>query len=475
MKFAAALLSAAVSVNAMELDTNVDIPATSRLGSRLLSKARMLEGNNDQSYTSWVAGYSIKFDRCVSSQNYYGGYFASNEGQYNGDGQYNYNYDANAQWQNGEQQMNNNNNYDANAQYQGQANGQNANGQYNNGQGQQAAYYQQAQPDGNRALENNNQGYYYDQGQNREGYNGMYQQRLVHFKLCPSNSCRSCKNGADYVVDLNEFIDAMMEAKLTAQEYNCERVKENCWCEQANNKDYCLASCFTNANMDYCNEMQGNNNNGQAQNANFDMSEALKCTELDVDEDFMSNYYFKNRKANQGHYNEEGKYYVGPYCSSNGKKILLGLFEEETCSYPAPSGTFEALNYGQKLPYSQKSLIDNSCISCMEPKEQDNKNYWDAQDDDEVTDVCERMYEMSGKCEENLQGLPYGVYPDNMGCDFVKSIKSASMVPTAIPAKVFAGLFAATTVLLGALTVNLYKKSQRNNVNLVADSAHPLE
>ena len=85
MKFTAALLSAAASVNAMELDTNVDIPATSRLGSRILSKARMLEGNNDQSYTSWVAGYSIKFDRCVSSQNYYGGYFAGNDGQYNYD------------------------------------------------------------------------------------------------------------------------------------------------------------------------------------------------------------------------------------------------------------------------------------------------------------------------------------------------------------------------------------------------------
>lgn len=54
----------------------------------------MLEGNNDQSYTSWVAGYSIKFDRCVSSQNYYGGYFAGNEGQNNGNGQYNYNYDV---------------------------------------------------------------------------------------------------------------------------------------------------------------------------------------------------------------------------------------------------------------------------------------------------------------------------------------------------------------------------------------------
>ena len=371
--------------------------------------------------------------------------------------------------------MNADNMYDANAQYQynGQANGQQANGQYYNQQ-ENAAYYQQAQPDnGNRALQNNN-GYYYNQAQNREGYNGMYQQRLVHFKLCPSDSCRSCKNGADYVVDLSEFINAMMEAKLTAQEYNCERVRENCWCENANSKNYCLATCYTNANMDYCNEMAGNNNNGQKNNINFEMQDALKCTELDVDEDLMKNYYFQNRVSNQGHYNQEGKYFVGPYCSSDGKKIHLGLFEEETCSYPAASGTYEALNYGQSLPYAKKSLIDNTCYSCKEPKEQDYQNYWDQQDEDEVTEICERMYEMSGKCEENIQGLPYGVYPNNMGCDFLNNIKSQSVLSRAVPAKVFASLFAVTTVALAALTVHLHKKSRMNSVNLVADNTAAL-
>ena len=85
MKFAASLLLAA-STSAMELDTTQDIPATSALGSRILSKSRMLEGNAD--YTSWVAGYSIKFDRCISSANYYGGYFANNQNQNQADGEY---------------------------------------------------------------------------------------------------------------------------------------------------------------------------------------------------------------------------------------------------------------------------------------------------------------------------------------------------------------------------------------------------
>jgi len=485
MKFIASLFFAA-SATAMELDTERDIPATSALGSRILSKSRMLEGNN-QDYTSWVAGYSIKFDRCISSANYYGGYFANNQGGGNGDNADGYNdqqfqYDANAQWQNGEANVQANQQYDANAQYQqgangqwqGQANGQDANGQYYNNGEQNAAYYQMAQDGENRKLEQNNQGYYYaNQGENREQYQGMYQQRLVHFKLCPSDSCRSCTNGADYVVELNEFIDAMMEAKLTAQEYNCERVRENCWCENANNADYCLATCYTNAKMDYCNEMNGNNNYGQA-NGQFELSDALNCAQLDVDEDIMSNYYFQNRKSNQGHYNKEGKYYVGPYCSSNGKKIFLGLFEEETCSYPAPQGTFEALNYGSAMPYSKQSLIDSGCVSCKEPSEQNENNYWDNQDEDQVTDVCERVYEMSGKCEQNLQGLPYGTYPNNLGCDFVQNIRSASIIPQSVPAKTFAGIFAATTVLLAGMTVHLYQKSKRTNVALAGD-IHPME
>ena len=57
----------------------------------------------------------------------------------------------------------------------------------------------------------------------------MYQQRLVHFKLCPTGNCDSCSNGADYVIDMNAFVEAYIESKLDAQEYNCEMVRENCY------------------------------------------------------------------------------------------------------------------------------------------------------------------------------------------------------------------------------------------------------
>ena len=169
MKLAISLLSAIGAVSAsksVEIPTN-DIAASSPLGGRILSAARQLNNNNNNNNNnnfSWISGYSIKFEKCATSDEYYGGYFG-----------------------------NNNNN------------------------------------------KNNN---------NRQNFNGLYQQRLVHFKLCPTGSCSSsssssCANGADYVIDMNEFVDAYIDSKLTAQEYNCEQVRENCNCENANDDDAC--------------------------------------------------------------------------------------------------------------------------------------------------------------------------------------------------------------------------------------------
>ena len=39
---------------------------------------------------------------------------------------------------------------------------------------------------------------------------------------------------------MNEYVNAYMESKLEAQEYNCERVRENCYCEDANDDQVSL-------------------------------------------------------------------------------------------------------------------------------------------------------------------------------------------------------------------------------------------
>jgi hypothetical protein len=74
MKFIASLLISSIAASsAMELATP-DVSAASKMGSRLLSKARKLEGNNKGDIT-WISGYSLKFQKCATSKDYYGGYF----------------------------------------------------------------------------------------------------------------------------------------------------------------------------------------------------------------------------------------------------------------------------------------------------------------------------------------------------------------------------------------------------------------
>ena len=143
---------------------------------------------------------------------------------------------------------------------------------------------------------------------------------------------------------------------------------------------------------------------------------------------------------------------------------------EETCSVEAPSGIYEAINYGDKLPYSKQSLVPSGCISCKEPVDVDYDNYdnyWN-QDADEVTESCETLYEIAGKCEEGLDGY----YPnrDVTGCNFISTLKSTSIVNmSSTPAKVFAGIFAVTTAALAAVAVTLHKKNSRQNISLAGE------
>lgn len=130
-----------------------------------------------------------------------------------------------------------------------------------------------------RNLADNNYGYLYkysikylgctdlvqinrDQDGNNNNNNGgsslLYTQHLVKFALCPSaDGCGTCSGGGQYVVDMMDFVDAYTEAKLTEQEYKCEMIRENCYCNGYNDDNACANSCYMQAGMDVCIEYEG--------------------------------------------------------------------------------------------------------------------------------------------------------------------------------------------------------------------------
>jgi len=282
---------------------------------------------------------------------------------------------------------------------------------------------------------------------------------------------------------MNEFVDAYIDSKLTAQQYNCEAVRENCNCENANDDQACEATCYANAGLDYCEDENNNNNNNNNGNngVQFNLQEAVECRELDVDKDALQYYFYSqgvNNNVQQYNYgqqnyngqqqNQEMKLFVGPYCSANGKSIFIGTFMDEACSYAAPSGTYEKFSYGKALPYSTTSLVETTCISCKEPQE--NNNNGDQQDADKILEVCEQLYEASGKCEASLpSGTTY--YPNTYGCEYIKSLhapgktKSANS-SSAKASTVFAVLFAASTIALAGVAYHFHQKANRSNVDL---------
>lgn len=114
-----------------------------------------------------------------------------------------------------------------------------------------------------------------EEGGGGDGESMLYTQNLVKFSLCPSDSsCSKCKNGADYVVNMMEFVDAWTEFKMSAQEQACENIRENCYCNNNYNDDQqCENQCYNDAGMSECIEYDGDNDNGEE----FEIQRYLEC------------------------------------------------------------------------------------------------------------------------------------------------------------------------------------------------------
>ena len=86
----------------------------------------------------------------------------------------------------------------------------------------------------------------------------LYTQHLVRFALCPtSETCASCSNGGEYVVKMEEFVDLYTEHKLNDKEWACEMIRENCYCDNANDDEVCENQCYTAQGMPECIEYEG--------------------------------------------------------------------------------------------------------------------------------------------------------------------------------------------------------------------------
>lgn len=141
---------------------------------------------------------------------------------------------------------------------------------------------------------------------------GSYEYSSVVFRLCPAecdnDSTAGCTSGfGDYVVGLNTFASAYLEAK----------------------KDEMLGD---DANNDWKWEKFG------------------ECQAWEVDRDAEI---------------EEGlAFYVGPECTEDETSVKLALFSDGLCETETEDYTFEQISNGVSLPYSSGGLVGNYCETC---------------------------------------------------------------------------------------------------------------
>jgi len=310
-------------------------------------------------------------------------------------------------------------------------------------------------------------------------------QRLVRFRLCPSDSCSmesaaGCSSGyGDYIIGMDQYLEAYFEAIEQDQEYSCEYEKEygDCICDGENaddgfDEEICEYDCYMGKGMEYCVDGNPYNDDEEEEEEEMELREMAECRELEIEDN-------DDRRRKLEEEEEEVQYFVGAYCSDSGASIHLGVFTEETCSQFADSyggaATYEALTYGKSLPYAQSTMIGTECMSCKEPEDADDNNDNDNEDGDQVKEGCEELYESAGKCEQGLSGSIQ--YPNNYGCNFMEGIKIVRKNGVVVSgpgsingtASVFVGLFATSFVLLGGYAYYLKIKLDRAKVNLVSE------
>ena len=384
MKFTIALLSAVVAgASAKAAPLQSSITASSEMGQRILSEARLLEENNDGVDYTWVANMSLKYQGCYHTQ------------VWNGD----------------------------------------ANGGDNNDV-------------------------------------RVSTQRLVRFRLCPSDSCTmasaaGCDKGyGDYVIGMETYLKYYLDIVQRDHEYSCA-VEANTGDVASCEDDYCKYDTYVAKGMEYCvenNPYEQNNGNNNKNNNQQEMMNKIA--------EGCQQWKYENNNNRQLEDNQVA-YYMGAYCSDTGGAIHLGLFTEETCTtfWDSNGGADTYLSVtGTEMPYAETTLIGTECVSCKEPKDQDQNNENDQYDVDEVKESCEYLYTTAGKCESALSIDS----PTTSACNFMEGIKIYrkngsiiySKATAGTTASVFIGLFATSFILLGGYAYYLKSKLDRAKVNL---------
>lgn len=270
-------------------------------------------------------------------------------------------------------------------------------------------------------------------------------QNLVKYKMCSSESCKYGCSGGEYVADMATFVQSYYDWKMYDEEKACEAQANTCDCENYyGDEDVCNYNCYKNAGMDYCIEAQAGDDDKYV----FELEDWLECKESEAVDQYTGQNLF-----------------VGPSCSDSGEQINLGVFKDDACTEKYSSEIFATYYGGTRLGYQDTNIVAENCISCKDIQE-DNGYYQGY----EISELCQEVYPVSAKCEENLGSAVS--YPVTGACEYIHNIElyEKGYKPPKGGSTFVAVVFGLCTVILAGVAAHLFKLNSRK-IELQNDAA----
>jgi len=273
-----------------------------------------------------------------------------------------------------------------------------------------------------------------EMAENEDAGTVLATKHFVIFRLCPSNSCGSCNYGyGEYLVDMEEYLEATIEYAKDKQEEKCDQCEEEC------------DGYYGNQNQDDDIEQEEGENNEEGGGRRLSSSNCKECTDTcEKIENMEENGYidatdFVECQEIQDEGDDGSALYAGAMCASNGSKIKIGVFSDNECrilNSELDVENFLADGDGNQMKLSHALLKttyeSDSCLSCLVENDEDDDNGKES----EVEEVCENLYMSAAKCEEkhgfddglskNYYGYENQFENEETVCDFISSLKSGT-------------------------------------------------
>jgi hypothetical protein len=247
-----------------------------------------------------------------------------------------------------------------------------------------------------------------------------------------------------------------------------------CNCQDSDDKsddfdeELCEYDCWVDNGMEeICADNNPYNDDEEEEEEKFELADYVECKDAEFEQDDDA-----ERRLEE----DAIEYFIGPYCAEQGGAIFLGLFTDDTCTTFADgeggAATYKSLA-GESLPYAAENIITMDCVSCKEPEDY-NGDGNDNEDEDQVIEMCEQIYESAGKCETALQATGYVATANENACNYIAGIKVVRKdgIITQVGSKanktasIFIGIFVVAFVLLAAYVYYLKTKLDRASINL---------